>query len=87
MVLKKDYTGRAFQNHKRYEYIRRRYDENGNRKDTVPLGQANLLCPTLMEFTNSGLASKFMELDLSMSVKPSTARSSMRKSCNSQFEN
>lgn len=42
-----------------------------------------MLCPTLLEFNSSGLASRFVEMDLSMSVKPATA-GSMRRSSRGQ---
>lgn len=77
-IIKNETADRSFQNHLRYENIRRRYKESGERKDSMPLGQSALLCPTLLEFNNSGLGRSFVQIDLSMSLKPATAQSLRR---------
>jgi hypothetical protein len=77
-ILKKDLTEQSFKNHMRYQNIRRRYNESGQRKDVLPLCESEMLCPTLLQFNNSGLASKFVEMDMSMSIKPATAQSLRR---------
>jgi hypothetical protein len=82
-VQKVKSTEKAFRNHLVYQNIRRRYNENGLRKDVLALGESEMLCPTLLEFNSSGLASRFVEMDLSMSVKPATA-GSMRRSSRGQ---
>lgn len=43
------------------------------------LGNSSLLCPTLSEYNKSGLAEKFVELDLSMSMAPSSPAIKFRK--------
>lgn len=78
-VITKEKADLSFQRHILYQNIRRRYNEAGERKDSMPLGNSELLCPTLTEFQRAGLGQKFVEKDLSMSVKPSTAQS-MRRS-------
>jgi hypothetical protein len=83
-IIKNQAADRCFQNHLRYENIRRRYNETGQRKDSLPLGQSALLCPTLLEFNNSGLGRSFVEMDLSMSIKPATAQT-LRRSQRSQI--
>ena len=72
-VIKNTTTDKSFQNHLKYENIRRRYNENG-RKDCLPLGQSLLLCPTLQEFHASGLGERFIGMDMSMSIKPATTQ-------------
>jgi peptidyl-tRNA hydrolase len=62
----------------KYQNIRRRYNENGQRKDVLPLNQSDLLCPTLQQFNSSGLANRFVESDMSMSIKPATSQSHRR---------
>lgn len=74
-IIQKISAEKSFKNHLKYQNIRRRYNEGGQRKDVMPLGQSQLLCPTLMQFNTSGLGSKFVEMDMSMSIKPSTAQS------------
>jgi len=76
-VIKNNHSNKSFKNHLKYRNIRGRYNEQGQRKDYLALGQ--LICPTLMEFNNAGLGTKFVERDLSMSLKPSTAQSSPRR--------
>jgi len=76
-VIKNNHSNKSFKNHLRYRNIRGRYNEQGQRKDYLALGE--LICPTLMEFNNAGLGTKFVERDLSMSLKPSTAQSSPRR--------
>jgi len=43
------------------------------------LGNSSLLCPTLLEYNQSGMAEKFVELDLSMSMAPPSPSSRIRK--------
>jgi hypothetical protein len=78
-IIKNDYAEKAFRNHLKYQNIRRRYNESGQRKDVLPLNQSELLCPTLHQFNASGLASRFVESDLSMSIKPATSQSHRRR--------
>lgn len=77
-VIKNDKAERAFKNHLKYQNIRRRYNESGQRKDVLPLNQSELLCPTLLQFNASGLANRFVESDMSMSLKPATSQSHRR---------
>lgn len=78
-IVKNTHTGKSFQNHLRYRNIRGRYNEQGQRKDVLALGQSMLLCPTLKEYHDVGLGHQFIEKDLSMSLKPMTAQSSPRR--------
>lgn len=43
------------------------------------LGNSLLLCPTLSEYNRSGLAEKFVEVDLSMSMTASTPSTHLRR--------
>lgn len=51
----------------------------------LALGDSLLLCPTLREYHDVGLGHKFVERDLSMSLKPMTAQGSPRKRAQSNF--
>lgn len=66
-------------NHLKYREIRKKYNDQGGIKSKMCLGNSDLLCPTLLEYNKSGLAQKFVEIDLSMSMTPSTANSRMKK--------
>lgn len=66
-------------NHLKYRNIRKKYHENGGVKAKMHLGNSELLCPTLLEYNMSGMAEKFVEKHLSMSLTPPTAYSRMRK--------
>jgi hypothetical protein len=80
-IIKKDHALNSFEKHKKYQRIRMRYNEVGQRKDSLPLGNKSLLCPTLHEFNSCGLGEKFIGSDLSMSKKPSTSQSCRRSYC------
>lgn len=81
-VVKNEQAEHSFRRHIRYQGIRRRYNDQGQRKDILPLCESAMLCPTLQQFNTSGLAGRFLEMDLSMSIKPATAQS-MRRSARS----
>ena len=78
-VVKNKSSSKSFARHKKYSDIRARYDQHGQRKDSVPLLNSEKLCPTLSEYQKSGLANRFVNMDMSMSMKPATAQS-MRRS-------
>jgi hypothetical protein len=84
LITKNSKVSESYQRHKKYREIRKRYNENGERKDYVPFGNKSLLCPTLAEYNRSGLASQFIEEHLWMSKAPSTSRSYKRKNNFSQ---
>ena len=78
-IVKNKSSEKAYQRHRKYSNIRARYNEQGLRKDSVPLLNSEKLCPTLSQYHQSGLASRFVNQDLSMSLKPATSQS-MRRS-------
>jgi|JI10StandDraft_1071094.scaffolds.fasta_scaffold1064537_1 hypothetical protein len=84
-IVKNNETGKSFKNHLRYRNIRGRYNEQGQRKDVLALGESMLLCPTLKDYHDAGLGHQFVERDLSMSLKPMTAQSSPRRRPYSNF--
>lgn len=51
------------------------------------LGNSSLLCPTLSEYNKSGLAEKFVQLDLSMSMAPPIPATKLRKKRSEQEYN
>ena len=78
-VIKNKNSEHSYKRHLRYSNIRSRYDSQGKRKDSVPLLRSEKLCPTLSEYHKSGLAQKFVNMDMSMSMKPASSQS-MRRS-------
>lgn len=59
-VPKKQKTLLSFEKHQKYQQIRTRFSQNGNRRQILSLGNKNLLCPTLAEFMKSGLGDSFL---------------------------
>ena len=54
-VVKKSSTAKSFEKHLKYKNIRKKYNNDGQRREALCLGNKSFLCPTLMEYTNSGL--------------------------------
>ena len=80
-VMKNKHTNKSFNRHLKYKNIRAKFDETGNRKHVLAMGNTSLLCPTLTDFNNSGLGEKFLELDMSLiSKSPSPSPSPKRRS-------
>ena len=78
-VIKNDQTEKAYKSHLKYREITKKYNEQGGIRTKMCLGNSQLLCPTLLEYNRSGLAEKFVEVDLSMSMTPSTPSSRIKK--------
>lgn len=82
VVIKNEKSSKHFDNHLRYREIRNKYDSEGKRKHSLALGNSRLLCPTLKEYNESGLGSKFLELDLSMVSQTSSPLSPRKRASN-----
>lgn len=74
-VIRNKNSAKSFRKHLKYREIRNKYDSEGKRKHGLALGNVSYLCPTLREFKRSGLGSKFLEEDLSMSRSPTKSPS------------
>lgn len=59
-VLKKKNSLGSYKKHLKYKDITAKFDQSGNRKHVLALGNSELLCPTLSDFNKSGLADKFL---------------------------